>query len=86
MNREAGMEPPISIGGEKVGLAILLTAIEVVVLFGFIVLAVASPTTLASPVSDGSEITVAFFYGMVILVVSVLLTGLYVLVENASES
>jgi uncharacterized membrane protein (DUF485 family) len=73
-------------GRERVGLAIFLTLAEVLLFFGFITFAVVSPATLASPVIDGSEVTVAFLYGIVILVVSVLLIGLYVLVENAADS
>jgi uncharacterized membrane protein (DUF485 family) len=76
----------VAAGSEKVGLAIFLTLVEVLMFFGFINLAVVSPATLASPVIDGSEVTVAFLYGIVILVVSVLLIGLYVLVENAADS
>ncbi|MFM0222854.1 DUF485 domain-containing protein [Paraburkholderia dipogonis] len=76
----------VAAGNERVGLAIFLTLVEVLMFFGFITLAVVSPATLASPVVDGSEVTVSFLYGIVILVVSVLLIGLYVLVENAADS
>ncbi|MGX6998287.1 DUF485 domain-containing protein [Caballeronia sp. KNU42] len=73
-------------GRDRAGLGIFLTLIEVSIFFGFITLAVVSPATLASPVLDGSRITVAFLYGIVILVASVLLIGLYVLIENAADS
>ncbi|NPT54733.1 DUF485 domain-containing protein [Paraburkholderia elongata] len=76
----------VDAGRERVGLAIFLTLVEVLMFFGFITLAVVSPATLASPVVDGSEITVAFLYGIMILIASVLLIGLYVLVENAADS
>jgi uncharacterized membrane protein (DUF485 family) len=76
----------VDAGRERVGLAIFLTLVEVLMFFGFITLAVVSPATLASPVVDGSEITVAFLYGIIILIASVLLIGLYVLVENAADS
>ncbi|MFM0550986.1 DUF485 domain-containing protein [Paraburkholderia sediminicola] len=76
----------VAAGSERVGLAVFLTLVEVLMFFGFITLAVVSPATLASPVVDGSEVTVAFLYGIVILVASVLLIGLYVLVENAADS
>ena len=76
----------VDTGRERVGLAIFLTLVEVLMFFGFITLAVVSPATLASPVVDGSKVTVAFLYGIVILVASVLLIGLYVLVENAADS
>jgi uncharacterized membrane protein (DUF485 family) len=85
MNGVQGLEMTQTAVRERVGLAVLLTAVEVVVFFGFIVLAAFSPATLAMPLSDGSPLTLAFAYGMVILVVSVLLTGLYVLAENSNE-
>ncbi|MDN7184059.1 DUF485 domain-containing protein [Caballeronia sp. SEWSISQ10-4 2] len=76
----------VDTGRERVGLAIFLTLVEVLMFFGFITLAVVSPAALASPVVDGSAITVAFLYGIVILVAGVLLIGLYVLLENAADS
>jgi uncharacterized membrane protein (DUF485 family) len=76
----------VDAGRESVGLAIFLTLVEVLMFFGFITLAVVSPATLASPLIDGSRITVAFLYGIVILVAGVLLIGVYVLVENAADS
>ncbi len=76
----------IDTGRERVGLSIFLTLAEVLLFFGFITLAVVSPATLASPVVDGSRITVAFLYGIVILVAGVLFIGLYVLLENAADS
>ena len=76
----------VDTGRERVGLAIVLTLVEVLMFFGFITLAAASPATLASPVVEGSKITLAFLYGIVILVAGVLLIGLYVLVENAADS
>ncbi|MFM0316249.1 DUF485 domain-containing protein [Paraburkholderia nemoris] len=76
----------VDTGRERVGLAIFLTFVEVLMFFGFVTLAAVSPATLASPVADGSRITLAFLYGIVILVAGVLLIGLYVLVENAADS
>jgi uncharacterized membrane protein (DUF485 family) len=86
MDRAKMTADGVAAGSDRVGLAIFLTFVEVLMFFGFITLAVVSPATLASPVIDGSEVTVAFLYGIVILVVSVLLIGLYVLVENAADS
>ncbi len=86
MNGVQGLETRADTGREKVGLAMLLTFIEIVVFFGFISLAIISPATLGAPISNGSAITVAFAYGLVILVVSVLLTGMYVLAENRNEA
>jgi len=76
----------VDTGGERVGLSIFLTLAEVLLFFGFITLSVVSPATLASPVVDGSRITVAFLYGIVILVAGVLFIGLYALLENAADS
>jgi uncharacterized membrane protein (DUF485 family) len=86
MNGAKMVADGVDTGRERVGLGIFLTLVEVLMFFGFITLAVVSPATLASPVVDGSEITVAFLYGMVILVASVLLIGMYVLIENAADS
>jgi uncharacterized membrane protein (DUF485 family) len=86
MNGVHGLENLATTGRERVGLALILTVMEVIMFFGFIAIAVASPATLAAPISSGAEITVAFAYGMVILIVSVLLTGLYVLAENKNEA
>jgi uncharacterized membrane protein (DUF485 family) len=86
MNGVQGLETCADTGREKVGLALLLTFIEIVVFFGFISLAIISPAMLGAPISNGSAITVAFAYGLVILVVSVLLTGMYVLAENRNEA
>jgi uncharacterized membrane protein (DUF485 family) len=86
MDRAKMAADGVDAGSDRGGLAIFLTLVEVLMFFGFITLAVVPPATLASPVIDGSEVTVAFLYGIVILAVSVLLIGLYVLVENAADS
>lgn len=86
MNAARMVVESIDTGRERVGLSIFLTLAEVLLFFGFITLAVVSPATLASPVVDGSLITVAFLYGIVILVAGVLFIGLYVLLENAADS
>ncbi|MGF6995803.1 DUF485 domain-containing protein [Paraburkholderia sp. GAS32] len=86
MNAARMVVESIDTGRERVGLSIFLTLAEVLLFFGFITLAVVSPATLASPVVDGSRITVAFLYGIVILVAGVLFIGLYVLLENAADS
>ena len=86
MNEVKMVAGGVNAGRERVGLSIFLTFVEMLLFFGFITVAVVSPATLASPVVDGSKITVAFLYGIVILVAGVLLVGLYVLLENAAES
>lgn len=80
-----GLENCGANGREKVGLALMLTIAEVIVFFGFILMAVVMPEIMAEPVSNDSSITVSFAYGMVILVLSVLLIGVYVVAENSNE-
>jgi uncharacterized membrane protein (DUF485 family) len=75
----------IAPGKEKMGLATLLTVLEVAVFFGFLLTGILSPATMAEPVCEGSLVTTAFVFGIAVLVISVLLTGLYVLAENESD-
>lgn len=84
MKRIYGLEED-SIKREKVSFALVLTAAEVAMLFGFILIGVISPATMAAPVAEGATVTWGFAYGIVIVIVSVLLTGLYVWVENRSS-
>lgn len=76
---------PIASRREKVGLASLLTLVEATVFFGFLLIGIFSPATMAAPISDGSVVTTAFVLGIAVLVISVLPTGLYVLAENGSD-
>jgi uncharacterized membrane protein (DUF485 family) len=80
-----GLEKPKVLSGERMGLAIALTVVEMVMFFGFIFISAFSPSIL-EPAIGGSSINLAFIYAMVILVVSVLLIGLYVQIENRNES
>lgn len=86
MNALHGLETKRAHTRERTGLALTLLVIEVAIFFGFIAVGAYSPRSLAVPLTGDGVITVAFLYGIVILIVSVLLTGLYVLVENASEA
>ncbi len=76
---------PIASGRERLGLATLLTLVQAAVFFGFLLIGILSPATMATPVCEGSVVTTAFVLGLAVLVISVLLTGLYVLVENGSD-
>lgn len=80
-----GLETQRIDSGERTWLALTLLVVEVVIFFGFIAVGAFSPKILAAPLFVDSAITVAFLYGIVILVVSVLLTGLYVAVENSGD-
>lgn len=73
---------PLAVPREKVGLATLLTIVEVAVFFGFILTGILSPATMATPVSEGSPVTTAFVLGIAVLIISVLLTGIFVLAES----
>ncbi|QID17355.1 DUF485 domain-containing protein [Nitrogeniibacter mangrovi] len=80
-----GLETQRTNSGERTGLALTLMVVEVVMFFGFIALGAFDPKKLAAPLVADGVITIAFLYGFVILVVSVLLTGLYVAVENSGD-
>lgn len=71
---------------EKTSLALALLFVEVAMFFGFIATGAYSPKSLAASIAGESAITVAFLYGLVILIVSVLLTAFYVAVENRSDT
>ncbi|MCK9689422.1 DUF485 domain-containing protein [Scleromatobacter humisilvae] len=75
----------IASGRERMGLATLLTFLQAAVFFGFLLVGILSPATMATPVSEGSVVTTAFVLGLAVLIISVLLTGLYVLAENGSD-
>ena len=75
----------IASGRERMGLATLLTILQAAVFFGFLLIGILSPATMAAPVREGSIVTTAFVLGLSVLIVSVLLTGLYVLAENGSD-
>ncbi len=85
MSELHGLETKREQAGERTGLALILMVIEVAIFFGFIALGAFLPKSLSASLTGDSVITVAFLYGIVILVVSVLLTGLYVAVENGND-
>ncbi|WP_442808342.1 DUF485 domain-containing protein [Trinickia soli] len=70
---------------ERTRLALALLLAEIVMFFGFIAIGAYSPQSMAASVTGDSTITVAFLYGLIILVASVLLTAFYVTVENRRE-
>jgi uncharacterized membrane protein (DUF485 family) len=76
---------PVASGRERLGLATMLTILEAAVFFGFLLIGILSPATMATPVSEGSPVTTAFVLAIAVLIISVLLTGLYVLAENGSD-
>jgi uncharacterized membrane protein (DUF485 family) len=84
MSKVGGLEKPKVISEERIGLAIILTAVEAIMFFSFIFISAFSPATLGSRIG-GSSVNLAFVYAMIILIVSVLLIGLYVQIENKKQ-
>ncbi len=62
-------------------LAWLLTAIMLLVYFGFVALVAFAPAIMATPVS--STITLGFPLGLGVIVTAIALTGIYVMRANA---
>ncbi|MDR3419220.1 MAG: DUF485 domain-containing protein [Nevskia sp.] len=59
-----------------------LTALTLVLYFGFVLLVAFSPATLATPL-DGSTITLGLPVGVGIILASIVLTGIYVRRANS---
>ena len=75
---------PCKMGG-KIGhprLGLGLTAILMVFYFGFVGLGAFAPSVLARPLVEGGTVTVAFAYGLFVIALGVVLTGIYVLIAN----
>ena len=72
-----------SVGSPRLGLA--LTVILVIAYFGFIVLGAFAPAVLAQPLRQGGTVTVAFAYGLAVIALGVVLTGIYVLLANRMD-
>jgi uncharacterized membrane protein (DUF485 family) len=85
MSEVRGLEKLKVVSGEKMWLAINLTVVEVVMFFGFLFISAFSPATLGATIA-GSSVNWAFAYAMAILIISVLLIGLYVQIENKSNA
>ncbi len=68
------------IGAVNVGLP--LTLLLIVVYGGFILLGTFAPQVLAVPVFKGGTTTWAFAYGIFVIALGVVLTGIYVLLAN----
>ena len=71
---------------EPVRLGIALMALLALAYFGFIGLAAFSPATLARPLVTGGIVTWAFAYGLGVIALGVVLTGVYVLAANRAET
>jgi len=55
-----------------------LTALILVIYYGFIFLIAYDPSFLGTPLSEGSITTIGFPLGVAVIVISILLTGIYV--------
>ena len=71
--------------GHSAYLGPALTAVLIAVYFGFVTLCAFAPGLLARPVLVGGTVTWAFAYGLFVIVLGVVLTGLYVLVANQAD-
>lgn len=72
-----------TVGAPRLGM--VLTAILMVVYFGFIILGAFAPSVLAKPVLQGGTVTIAFVYGLSVIALGVVLTGIYVAISNGRE-
>jgi uncharacterized membrane protein (DUF485 family) len=68
-------------GDVQIGLP--LTIVLMTAYFGFIALGAFAPSWLAVPVFAGGTATWAFAYGVFVIALGVVLTGVYVLIANA---
>lgn len=67
-------------------LGAILTVILVAAYFGFVGMGAFAPALLAKPVLAGGTVTWAFAYGLFVIALGVVLTGLYVLLVNRAEA
>lgn len=79
--RSAG-RPADAVGIGAVNVGLPLTLLLMVVYGGFILLGTFAPQVLAVPVFKGGTTTWAFAYGLFIIALGVVLTGVYVLLAN----
>lgn len=70
---------------QNVHLGVILTAILMVAYFGFVAMGAFAPALLAKPVLSGGTVTWAFAYGLFVIVLGVVLTGIYVLTVNRAD-
>ncbi|WP_267360913.1 MULTISPECIES: DUF485 domain-containing protein [unclassified Methylobacterium] len=66
-------------------LGVTFTVILVGAYFGFVVMCAFAPGLLAQPVLAGGTVTWAFAYGLFVIVLGVVLTGLYVFTANRAD-
>lgn len=67
-------------------LGVVLTLVLMLAYFGFIGLGAFAPAVLAKPVFPGGTTTVAFAYGLFVIVLGVVLTSFYVWFTNRQSA
>ena len=67
-------------------LGVVLTLLLLLAYFGFIGLGAFAPAVLAKPVFPGGTTTVAFAYGLFVIVLGVVLTSFYVWFTNRQSA
>lgn len=70
---------------QSLRLGVALTAVLVAAYFGFVGLSAFAPAILAKPIATGGVVTWAFAYGLGVIGLGVVLTGLYVAIANRAE-
>jgi uncharacterized membrane protein (DUF485 family) len=68
---------------QQIVLGVVLSAVVVIVYFGFLIFAASQPGLLTQPVIGA--VPLSFVLAAALIVGAILLTGLYVLVANAAE-
>ena len=71
---------------QSLRLGVTMTAVLVAAYFGFVGLSAFAPGILAKPITTGGTVTWAFAYGLGVIVLGVVLTGLYVIAANRAEA
>ncbi|GJD42573.1 hypothetical protein AFCDBAGC_0411 [Methylobacterium cerastii] len=71
---------------QDVSLGVILTIILMVAYFGFVAMGAFAPAVLAKPVLSGGTVNWAFAYGLFVIVLGVVLTGIYVLAVNRADA
>ena len=64
--------------GKRSTFAWTLTAIMLVIYYGFIFVIAYAPSFLGTPISEGSVTTIGFPIGVAVIVSAIVLTGIYV--------
>ena len=81
------MRSPIpDASAQSLRLGVALTAVLVAAYFGFVGLSAFAPAVLAKPIAAGGIVTWAFAYGLGVIGLGVVLTGLYVLAANRADA